>query len=1355
MMSKEEAFVLIENLQKEKQKTYEFIKEREPGLLDLVDMIHTTTDFILELVQNADDAISKKISVGFTPQRLFFYNDGEPFQEVKNDPARQNVSSLCGVGKSTKVGKIGFMGIGFKSIFRVCSKVEIHSGPFHFILDAEKKIVPDWCEPTQQVMKYLNEKSGKGSVFVLHLIPSKVDYSVSLDKIKSTVQRLTPYTLLWLNSLEEVIIDRDGFKITRPDNPFDSIKAGDEFYKKIESPRQKLPDKEKKDLIKHRKINPKTLNDEPIKKEIGISFKVDENGIIIPKKGGMCYAFLPLPDVRMGVNFDVHGDFNVDSHRKNIIRDVSPLNNWLFAQVGKAWARAYEYYKEQADPELALQMLKLILLESESPEDCTKDTCNHPFCIIKKSIDLYMTNSKNKVFLADGNGSMEGCWITLKNSFIPEQQEVMDLFELGDLHKVQSRFARWIALETPEKGMKYIEEKDENKLVNVYDLIKNEKVLDNVRKSPNRLTSEWFAKLTMALSEVYYSDDIIRHYENEYSTKNKIIKEFPLLLSNGKTVVRKGDVDEILYSKSERKKPHSSSEISNYIHPGIIDYLEAKIEDQKEHEKRTRALRFLIDKKIIIEKNAEYYLKNVIVPHFEELKISEWKGIKDDEVDEILLELYSNREMKAHLKDIKNKIPLKGNDGKYHLPNDLYLPLDYGNEFDATSFFSRNRSGFVLSKKYNKLLLGKKKQKRRKKGRNKNKIYKFFEALGIKTGIELVGGNEQRVTKTELQTWLNGEIPKETSSNGWWEYQGYRLIDYDVPPEIKNELKNIDEYSKEISHKKCLAFFSELVRNWPEFESKTKSMYIRFNPCRSGKDKRTPESAKESSWIKFLSSTNKWVPVIGPSGKDCSVVGLAVFPEAYLCGVEDSTGLIVSISNSLIQNYHNNIVLFREFYLKQGWEAKHSIDFEIAKLRSLINSKQKTKQKEKFEEIYHAISMLLEETNFQLRKKKIEILDSSPWIYTPSSAKKKRKKKYRKIAEIFWGEPKKDLGDWKIDISQYYPSFKYFFTKQIGIGDIKPIDYLRFMQEVLVGKKNLNKTDMNLLCLCYRKIELAIQEENTALIKEIEKNRNDLKFWGYGKKWLTSENEIFYLDDEGFYKELKKENIKPNIIYIPADINPFPHKYFKIIGVRSLSTIKMKSRVHYDSEVSMDTSWIKTGIKEILPDIKVILRKKDAKLYQKVDAKGIFDGLKIIKIIPVKNLVTIIDIDLEGSNPIKKKKKFVIIGDDSPLAYIDKMIMVNEDKVKAEVSLELDNLFGNVLGHLLYWSLLDAGGEKRDIILETEGVKRSKRKTEKQPDEENEEPPKITELVPGEKKEVVVVGPQKGKGKTKGKRKNG
>ena len=99
--------------------------------------------------------------------------------------------------------------------------------------------------------------------------------------------------------------------------------------------------------------------------------------------------------------------------------------------------------------------------------------------------------------------------------------------------------------------------------------------------------------------------------------------------------------------------------------------------------------------------------------------------------------------------------------------------------------------------------------------------------------------------------------------------------------------------------------------------------------------------------------------------------------------------------------------------------------------------------------------------------------------------------------------------------------------------------------------------------------------------------------------------------------------------------------------------------------------------------------------------------------------------------------------------------MVNEDKVKAEVSLELDNLFGNVLGHLLYWSLLDAGGEKRDIILETEGVKRSKRKTEKQPDEENEEPPKITELVPGEKKEVVVVGPQKGKGKTKGKRKNG
>lgn len=117
------------------------------------------THFVLELIQNADDnsyhrslltlsskdVPALKFIVG--PSSVVVLNNELGFSE-------KNVRAICDVGRSTKgahhSGYIGQKGIGFKSVFRVTDKPEIHSGGYHIQFDAQCDaigyILPHWVE---------------------------------------------------------------------------------------------------------------------------------------------------------------------------------------------------------------------------------------------------------------------------------------------------------------------------------------------------------------------------------------------------------------------------------------------------------------------------------------------------------------------------------------------------------------------------------------------------------------------------------------------------------------------------------------------------------------------------------------------------------------------------------------------------------------------------------------------------------------------------------------------------------------------------------------------------------------------------------------------------------------------------------------------------------------------------------------------------------------------------------------------------------------------------------------------------------------------------------------------------------
>jgi len=82
-----------------------------------------------ELIQNADDegATAMRFERDAASNQLRVYDNGAGFD-------LEGAVSVCQQGQSRKQSnkQIGFMGIGFKSLFEVCNRVEIHSKGYHF-----------------------------------------------------------------------------------------------------------------------------------------------------------------------------------------------------------------------------------------------------------------------------------------------------------------------------------------------------------------------------------------------------------------------------------------------------------------------------------------------------------------------------------------------------------------------------------------------------------------------------------------------------------------------------------------------------------------------------------------------------------------------------------------------------------------------------------------------------------------------------------------------------------------------------------------------------------------------------------------------------------------------------------------------------------------------------------------------------------------------------------------------------------------------------------------------------------------------------------------------------------------------
>ena len=154
------------------------------------------THFIFELLQNAEDALralapdrqgSKAVSFDLTKHNLRVGHFGRPFDEA-------DVRGICDIGESVKADDltaIGRFGIGFKSVYNITDRPEIHSGLEHFAI--EHYVLPE-AIPT--IDTNMDE-----TVFLLPLKPTEES---AYDDVATGLSRLGASSLLFLRQIDEV-----------------------------------------------------------------------------------------------------------------------------------------------------------------------------------------------------------------------------------------------------------------------------------------------------------------------------------------------------------------------------------------------------------------------------------------------------------------------------------------------------------------------------------------------------------------------------------------------------------------------------------------------------------------------------------------------------------------------------------------------------------------------------------------------------------------------------------------------------------------------------------------------------------------------------------------------------------------------------------------------------------------------------------------------------------------------------------------------------------------------------------------------------------------------------------------------
>jgi hypothetical protein len=270
----------------------------------------------IELLQNADDAKSSRITIYDKNGHVFFANDGKPFNQ-------QDIESISRSGASSKKRgeSIGYRGVGFKSTTYLTNTIIIHSNGFGFTFSKElcaKKLqisdinkvptvripllVEDIESEIEEELQKLN-KEGYRTVFIFK--------DARLGLLEEELATVNDGYYLFLNHIQQIQINismiRRKFKVLR-DHQRVCI--------------QEIGHEKKEWYIVENQHN----------KSVQLGLKLDEQGQIIAceKDEAVFHCYLPSLEPT-GYPFKINCDFSTDPSRKHLTWDEKTEAGLKFA----------------------------------------------------------------------------------------------------------------------------------------------------------------------------------------------------------------------------------------------------------------------------------------------------------------------------------------------------------------------------------------------------------------------------------------------------------------------------------------------------------------------------------------------------------------------------------------------------------------------------------------------------------------------------------------------------------------------------------------------------------------------------------------------------------------------------------------------------------------------------------------------------------------------------------------------------------------------------------------------------------------------------------------------------------------
>lgn len=343
---------LIRKIFKETGYTKTDAKNEANALRSIMGDLYTETErFIFELLQNADDQPNEnkkvKTSLRLLQGNLIFTHNGKPFD-------KDDVVSICSIGDSTKKNdsdKIGYKGIGFKSVFSDSNTVYINSGNFSFSFDKESflynkeenmdevpwQIKPIWAE-MYRYPKSVQEDNWffKSPVGIALSIPSK-----KIDEYAEIIPQLLnePRFVLFLKNIYQLsYCDIYGKEYTIQKTINENvceISSNDEIKSSwitqdfvIDVP------EETKDLIQDDKLVPRKLK-EANKTKVSFAIIFKDNKIVkVKKEQSILFTYLPTKVKDFEFPFLVNADFLTTASRESI-HYKNLWNRFLFSCIGE------------------------------------------------------------------------------------------------------------------------------------------------------------------------------------------------------------------------------------------------------------------------------------------------------------------------------------------------------------------------------------------------------------------------------------------------------------------------------------------------------------------------------------------------------------------------------------------------------------------------------------------------------------------------------------------------------------------------------------------------------------------------------------------------------------------------------------------------------------------------------------------------------------------------------------------------------------------------------------------------------------------------------------------------------------